>query len=358
MHFKKILAILAVLLTASTAAVAEDVSNDVLVTSLLGGQDTAMAVSAAADLRDELATADVEQVVALQSRLCQELSVTTDPVVMKRIAHVLNAAPSAEALRIGLTRLDRNLPTPVRIAACDLIAKAAGPQLSSDTAQAVEQLGGVLREDDAPSELIDGALLGMAAFGPEGLTAMLKVRTAAATVREKSNVFYSALGLTGDLRALPFLRDALTDRKVHTGLRIQAIHAMGQLAAAAAGRGEPIDAGEQDACVRILLKIGTATEDHQLYGVAVQALCRLEDIRQDPYVYALVAAGLSSSSPIRREAALQALYGSESQALDSSLLATVTELATTGETACKAAAQAVLDKYEAETEAAPVVQVP
>jgi hypothetical protein len=295
-----------------TATLEEPSSPPVLVSRLVRADDAVTRQSAFLGLRKTLRKAPAATVKATQDALCQELaSPTTDALTMRRICLVLAAAPCDDAVKLVVDRLQADTPPKVRAAACQSLRDLLFHYQPTDAkvaALAMSRLGAIARDRRAPIEVLDAAVLAMGAFGSAGLDALVALQTDPNASKQVTNVFYTALSDTGDPRALPVLRAAVTDARTREGHRIQVANAIGQLFRLAGQRGLAIDPGERTLCWQVLYQcLGDMTPD-QLFGVALKSLVEVAPIEQDPTILQTINAALSSDSDVRREAALDALY--------------------------------------------------
>ena len=132
-------------------------------------------------------------------------------------------------------------------------------------------------------------------------------------------------------------------------MRIQAVHAIGQMFNAGSRSGHTIDPAERAACAALLRQyLGDDTPD-QLFSVALRSLGKIADISRDAELYQVTTSALSSSSLVRREAALEALYQSD-VSLDDTLVHLVRSM---GESdpgqSVRVSATAVLEKHDVAT---------
>ncbi len=333
------------------AALGQSAPTGELVFRLLNKEDERASFEAFVQLRQSLGAANASDAQALQETLCQQMASATSPGAIRRIGAVLSAAPSEEAVVAVLGKLDDLNPL-IKQAACDAICQfgARGPIRGDGLVEAaLQKLSALAQDENQPASLVDSALMGMTALGSRGADGLITFEKVARRSRNTPNVYYSALGRTGDPRVLPFLRDAVSDPTLHEGLRIQAVHAIGQVAGSLRSRGEPLDPREQAACVTLLGRILEQTQNDQLYGAALRSIGAVEDYQRNPSVYRAVAESLSSQRLVRIHAALDTIYAAPSGPPDAALVERIVNMTGSEDATCGAAAQAILERFDLTT---------
>lgn len=312
--------------------------------------DATASDSAFVELRQTLRTASPETVSAAQVGLCQALRTCADPGAVRRIALVLSAAPSEDAIVVLAQRLDVNPPPAMSLALCDGLHAVADqrPSLAPATvALALERLERVARNARLPGALVDSAIMATAAFGSAGFDQLIKLKLDAAAPAKIHNVMYTALGETGDPRAIEVLCAAIQDTSTRDSRRAQAMYGLGQLFARADAAGRTIDPTERAVCVSILKTYLHDAAPDRVFASALKATARMVDAQQDVELRQATLAALTSASNIRREAALDVLYRC-STPIDAVFLMAVQEAARSDvDPSVRSTAAAVLDKEQA-----------
>jgi len=321
-----------------------------LVSSLV--EDSAAGSRPMLELRRALREKSLDQKSLLQAELGGHLQKATDPAKIRKICAALAPAPLDSHVRIVLDRLGSQASELTTATLLEGLADLLNGrvQMTPDTqARLLSHLEGRLKNRALDSRSRDAALRATAALGAPGFDLLWKAR------QERGpgglmDAYYTALADTCDVRALPVLREAISDGGTRQGARIEAVHGLGQIFMALRLRGQEIPAIEQIACAEVLYPFLADTTEDQLFEVAVRSLCRINPLQPDPFLRDALLRALQSRAPGRRAAALDALFAS-SGPVDEATFALVHGLAT-GEQdeLVRTNAQAVLDKVAAETQ--------
>jgi len=305
--------------------------------------------------RAKLRSSDPAEVQAAQASLCVKLEAASTPAALVGIAAVLSAAPNEQAVRASLAQLERAETPAMRAAACDAFASVAAGHTFADQPlreAALSRLAALLDDPAQPPRVLNAALQALAALGPRGLDVLAGiVKSDPHQVRRRADVFCTALGLTGDPRALPLLVDALSDPQME-GRRTQAAHAIGQLAAAGKLQGHTIDEASKRAALKGLRRLMEETTSEQLLGLCLKAMGALQDYQGDEQLRELVLRSLQSSSYEIQDAALQVIYAADQPPAEPGLVADVRARLGSADANCRATAEAILGKFELDQHAA------
>jgi HEAT repeat protein len=297
--------------SAVTDSLAVEGEPAALVSALGDTSNPTAAQSAYLSLCRMLRNGPPETVKAIQDALCQQLAATTEPTIMRRVCLALRNAPSDTAVLTVVGRLQADTSPRLRAAACqslcDLVSRRQ-PTDPSIAGSALSRLGAIGRDRQAPLSLKEAAVLAMGAFGSAGFDSLMELQADPKQAKRVQDVFHTALGSTGDPRALPILRVAVADSQTGQGVRIQAANAIGQLFRSAGQRGLVIEATERARCRDVLYKHLTDDTADQLFGVALKSLTEIAPIQQDPTILQAINTTLLLSNEVRREAALDVLY--------------------------------------------------
>jgi hypothetical protein len=296
--------------TAATPVQEQEAEPSTLVSSLTD-QNASASESAFMSLRGTLRSASPVAVKTTQASLCRQLAASTDGPSMRRICLVLAIAPCDDAVRVVVDRLQADTPREMKTAACQSLSHLVSRRQPADprlTELALLRLAGIARDRNLPPPLLNDAIMAMGGFGPAGFDTLMDLHSGPAASKRMNDVFYTALSNTGDVRSLPVLRDAISDRQIREGLRIQAANAIGRVFHIAARRGETIDAAERASCWKALYQYLADDTPDQFFSVALKSLAEIAPLLEDRGILQVINGALASSSDIRREAALDALY--------------------------------------------------
>lgn len=335
------------ILLSGLVAYGEDVGVEALFEQARSNSEYVASDQAFRQLRQIIRSSDVEKASQARDMLSQELAFGSDPTVVKRIGLVLAAAPTDQLLSIMVARLDVNQEPAIKKAICDVVSSVGWGSRKADpelVASLIVRLDAIIRDKSSPDELRNSAVLAMGTLGPKGFDGLMKTMSADGAGKPRSDVFYSALAATGDLRSLPFLRDALSDRRLREGLQIQAVHAMGRLLAKAKRDGVQISTFERESCAGLLRDITARTGNDQLFGVAMTTLARLEGVEKNGELHQLIIKELYAASTVRQVAALDVLYGADCGLVDAEIVPILRQLAGSSDAEVQATAEAVLAK--------------
>ncbi|MHC4442414.1 MAG: HEAT repeat domain-containing protein [Planctomycetota bacterium] len=294
-------------------ATAEEVNTAAMVSDLLDRSNPAKSREAFMKLRLMLHIHSPEIVAALQDNLGQSLDVVDDYRNVRRIGKVLSVAPTLDAIDSVAELLAVDSAPEVQKAACDAMQNLISGCSSEQKLQAVyvlPQLEEIMRDRELPLPLIDSAVMASAALGESGFDLLIGLRDEPEINKKILNIFCTALSQTDDLRALPILRNIINNNDTREGMRIQAIHGLGQMFARAAKLGLVIDPAERDNCIATLNNFLDHASD-QVFSVAFRSLVKIEGVQQDSQLYQLALNSLYSPYKHRRMAALEVLYQSD-----------------------------------------------
>jgi hypothetical protein len=282
-----------------------------LVNRLQDSSDPAASRAAFVGLSERLRGAPSATAAEIQTLLCQALRSSNDAWAIRKIAHVLSAAPCEDGVVILASRLGADQAVPMSMALCDGIRAIAArrPTLSPATVTLVlGRLEALARNGRLPGTVIDSAIMATAAFGSAGYDQLIRFKLDGTVPAKVHGVMYTALGQTDDPRAFGVLCEAAADTGTHDGRRIQAICSLGQMFSRAAASGRVIDPTERSACVKVLETYLSDTTPDQVFASALKAVARMVDPEQDATLQQTVLTALTSAGDGRREAALEVLY--------------------------------------------------
>jgi hypothetical protein len=348
---------LGIMIGTITSTPPEQEGDPALLVSRLSERDDASTAAASfLSLSRTLRKGSPAAVKAVQDSLCQQLATSEDPAMMGRICLALRSAPRDDAVAMVVDRLQPNKPREVRTAACRALRHLVSRRLPSDpkiTELALARLSDIIRDRLAPLVLTDAAVAAVAAFGPPGFDTLMKLHNDPNTPKQHNNMLYTALSETGDLRALPILRAAVSTPETRDGQRIEAANAVGALFALAGRRGSPVATDERTKCWQALYPYLADQTPDQLFGVALKSLAEIAPIHQDAGVLQALNTALVSSRRVRREAALDVLYrtGLPLDGVQSTLVRW--SAASDSDDSLRATASAVLDQGDLQAETDP-----
>lgn len=329
-------------------------ANDIslLVNQLIEPQDRAGVSQALQDIQARLRDQDAGIRVSTQAVLVDRLVATDNAAAINKLSIAAMAGPSLGMIQVLADKLVSQKPEATRLAACNALQRLLDGRPAVDaslTERVLERLDAIVQDKQAPSRLVDAGLLAAASFGPAGFDYLVKLRGNRRLDDDRElDLFCTAISQTGDSRAAPILRQVVEDPVTHDGLRIQAIHALGQLYIACHRSGMGIAMAEYSACVTVLRRYLADDTPGQLFSVTLRTLRRMASIEQDAQIGNVLALALSSSDADRREAALDALYQSDIR-WGAGLKDIVHSLAVNDPVAAvRSTAEAVLDRMEAD----------
>jgi hypothetical protein len=328
----------------------DDAHTSALVNQLQNDSDPAGASTAFVELRKVLGNSPRETIVPLQDRLCDAMWISDDPLAIRRIALMLAAAPSEQAILVFAQRLAQDPSPAITKAVCDGIHAFADqrPSLSAATiALALERLEAIARNGRLPGPVVDSAVMALATFGSAGFEELTKLGSDPFSTNKIRNVLFAAMGETDDPRALAALRAVARDLSVAEGRRIQAMHSLGQIFSRAADRGRPIDATERTPCVDELKRLLKEVVSDGMFAATLVAVGHLVSLEQDQDLQQEVLAALDAMGAARREAALDVLFQQDSPVTSAALSRVREIIESDANSGLRCTARAVLDKQEA-----------
>jgi hypothetical protein len=297
----KLLLIVHLLLAASASS---PIAPSPLAAALVGA-DRAAARSALLEIRHLARARPLEVRNALAETLLLQLRTNRDSIALRNVCSALGILGGVDAIPILLDRYAAETGAANKFSLLtglsDLLhSSAAGDGEYQQRLTSV--LEAVLGDPKSTKELAEAAARAASAMGPAGFDLLLRLRPDSDS--PLADIWYTAVGETGDARAIVHLREAAAGRETPEGRRVQAITA---LKAIFASDGTRVSVDERDSCARMLYPFLKAEASDQLFSAALDALLQITS-KDNPAVQAAIIAALQTEHRDRQMAALDALH--------------------------------------------------
>lgn len=241
---------------------------------------------------------------ALRGQLVQALRTAETPRDLEYISDLLSRSQKNTGYEILLDRMNGG-ELPMRVAAIRAIRAQLFRKvtISTETRRTtLDRLSALIGDKKADYQLRTVALEALSALGSDGFDAIVKELEKGRLTGLSS--IYTAIGATGDPRALTVLRDVVRDPASPDGDVMQALAAAGELfrEARAAGR-RPVPPDQVAAWEDTLRPL--FDRDEQVVAEALKAWGQLHGPSQDPGFRRSMLAAIKSPSPFLKVAALE-----------------------------------------------------
>jgi hypothetical protein len=285
---------------------------------LTASEDGKTMKSASSSIITELITGASPEL--LQQELCDAIRTASNPQQLRRLTRILAVRPCDEAFEVLLQRLDASTGQDETLAICEGLMHLAGntapigPSLRSDLAAALEPL---IRDTTGTQPCIaDAAVLALGSLGGIGYEELTTMASSPNVPERLFNVYYTALGLSGDPRAADPLCAHLLDPRARVGSRIQAASALRFLYHACQRSGNRLGVDRLALCISAVQSCLSEPTPPELRGVAIQTLAQFIHLPNDVDVWETVLSALRAPNSELRRAAMEALFWVDCDALD------------------------------------------